>query len=361
MGVKLRKVKNADGSTSLMLDIWHNGKRQREFLTHLKLFKAINKIDRDGNQERLKLAEQIRNKREQQLQADEYEITPDFKKGIDFLKYFESYLSKYNKKDKRVIVSCYHKFETFMKEEQIKELTTKKVNELVITDFKEYLENSLNGESPSNYFKKFKKVLRNGVKEKVFTSDVAALLASKDKTLSVKRNEGIQKDILTFDEIQVMAKTQAGNDDVKRAFLFCCLTGLRFCDVKVITWKNIQNGVLKFTQQKTGIKVSINLNQSALSLLGKKGLQSETIFNLPSHNGCSKVLRTWTKRAEIDKHITWHCARHSFATGIIFFGSDVKTASTLLGHSSLTYTDRYVREVEKLKENAVERLPEISI
>lgn len=362
MGVKLRKIKNTDGSTSLMLDIWHNGKRQREYLSQLKLIKPANALDREENKDRIKLAEQIRNKKEQQLQADDYEITPDFKKGIDFLKYFESYLSKYNKKDKRVMEACYHKFKAFVIDEQIKELTTKKVSASVITDFKEYLEQHLNGETPANYFKKFKKVLSNGVKDKILTSEVAALLASKDESLSVKRNAGIQKDILTFDEIQAMAKTQAGNEEVKRAFIFCCLTGLRFCDVKVITWKNIQKGgVLKFKQQKTNIDVTINLNQSALNLLGEKGKQNEKIFTLPSHNGCSKVLRTWTKKADIDKHITWHCARHSFATGLIYYGSDVKSASTLLGHSSLTYTDRYVREVQKLKEDAVNRLPEVSI
>jgi integrase/recombinase XerD len=361
MGVKLRKIKNTDGSTSLMLDIWHDGKRQREYLTQLKLIKPITALDRRENKERLQLAEQIKNKKEQQLQADDYDITPEFKKGIDFLKYFESYLNKYNKKDKRVMVSCYNKFKAFVIDEQIKELTTKKISESVIINFKEYLEHHLNGESPANYFKKFKKVLSNGVKDKVFRPEIAALLASKDKSLSVQRNDSIKKDILTFEEIQAMAKTQAGNNEVKRAFLFCCLTGLRFCDVKVLTWKNIQKGVLKLKQQKTQIDVTINLNQSALNLLGEKGKQSEEVFTLPSHNGCLKILRTWTKRAEIDKHITWHCARHSFATGIIFHGSDVKTASTLLGHSSLTYTDRYLRESNKLKENATNRLPEVII
>lgn len=361
MGVKLRKIKNADGSTSLMLDIWHNGKRQREFLTQLKLIKPTNPIDRENNRKHLQLAEQIRNKKEQQLQADDYDITPEFRKGIDFFKYFETYLNKYTKKDRRVMVSCYHKFIEYLKEDNITELTTKSMKASVVTGFKDYLEQTLNGETPANYFKKFKKVLSNGVKDKVFSSDIAALLASKDKSLSVKRNAGVKKDILTFDEIQAMAQTMAGNDDVKRAFLFSCLTGLRFCDVKVLTWKHIQKGILKITQQKTQTDVTINLNQSALNLIGQKGIANDKVFNLPSHTGCAKVLKTWTNRAGIEKHITWHCARHSFATGLIYYGTDVKTASTLLGHSSLAYTDRYVREVQKLKENAVQRLPEINI
>lgn len=357
MGVQLRKIKNSDGSTSLMLDIWHNGKRQREYLNNLKLCKPTNFIDRQENKERLALAEQIRNKREQNLQANEYDITPEYRKGIDFLQYFKAYLDKYSKKDKRVIEASYQKFISYMNEEGITELTTKKVSTSVITNFKEYLEQNLKGETPANYFKKFKKVLASGVKDKIFSSDIAALLAAKDKSLSVKRNQGIQKDILEFDEIQQMANTQAGNEMVKRAFLFCCLTGLRFCDVQVLTWKNIQKGVLKIKQQKTQIDVTINLNQSALNLLAQRGKSNELVFNLPSHTACLKILRTWCNNAGIDKHITWHCARHSFATAIIYYGGDAKTASSLLGHNSLAYTDRYLREVHKLKETAVERLP----
>jgi integrase len=361
MGVKLRKIKNADGSTSLMLDIWHDGKRKREFLTHLKLRKAVNGLERISNKENINLAEIIRNKREQELQAGEYNVTPDFKKGIDFLQYFQSFLDKYTKKDKRVMVSCYNKFKAYAIEQEIRELSTKKLSASIITEFKEYLESNLNGETPANYFKKFKKVLANGVRDKLFSSEIAALLASRDKTLSVKRNAGIKKDILTFEEIQQMAQTEAGNDDVKRAFLFSCLTGLRFCDVSVLSWKNIQNGILKFKQQKTGTDVTVNLNQSAINLIGQRGKSNDKVFNLPSHTGCSKSLKTWTNRAGIDKHITWHCARHSFATGLIYYGCDVKTASTLLGHNSLAYTDRYVREVQQLKENAVNKLPSINL
>lgn len=361
MGVKLRKIKNSDGTITLMLDIWHNGKRTREFLSHIKLIKPVTPIDRQQNRERLELAEEIRNKREQHIQADEYEITPKFRKGIDFLKYFETYLKRYNKKDKRVMEACYEKFKDYVIEEGIKELTSKKISPTVVIQFKDYLEDNLNGETPANYFKKFKRVLSNGVKEKIFSPEISALLASKDKELSIKRNSGIKKEILSFEEIQTLAKTPLTNNEVKRAFLFSCLTGLRFCDVKVLKWKNIQRGVLNITQQKTAVPVSINLNQSAKDILGKARKPDEYVFSLPSHTACLKALETWCKRAEISKKITWHCARHSFATGIIYYGSDVKSASALLGHNSLAYTDRYVRVVDKLKEKAVENLPEIKL
>lgn len=355
MSIFLRKRKNNDGSTSLVLDIYHNGKRRYEFLKELKLMKPTTAIDRQVNKERIQLAEAIKNKRELQLQGEDYEITPAFKKtGIDFIKFFEAYLTKYTKKDKRVLNGCLTKFKEFMIESNISFLTTKQVNEALVTDFKEYLEAKLHGETPANYFKKLKKVLKFGVKEGIFSKNPA-------NELTVKRSEGIAKEILTYEEIGKLAQTPCTNEEVKRAFLFSCLTGSRFCDVINLKAKNINGNVLKFTQQKTQKAVSINLNEDALHLLkASAGGKSDTaIFKLPSHTACLKDLRVWCKNAGITKKITWHCARHSFATNIIFYGSDVNSASALLGHSSLTYTQRYVRVVDSLKEKAVQNLPKL--
>ncbi len=350
MSVILRKRKNSDGTTSLLLDIYHNGKRAYEFLKELKLIKPQTPLDRKENRDRLNLAEQIKNKREQELQSGDYDITPSFKKGVDFIQFFDKYLTIYNKKDKRVIVGCFGKFKEYLEEQGIKSLTTKQVDENLVTGFKEFLEDTLNGETPANYFKKFKRVLNYAVKQKVLSSNPA-------QDISAKRNESIKKDILTFDEIKLLAGTQLTNEQVKKAFLFCCYTGLRFCDIVKLHWKNIQGDMINILQQKTSKPVSINIHENAKPLLGKRGKPEDYVFTLPSHNACLKNLHHWCKKAGVNKHITWHCARHSFATGIIFYGSDVNSASALLGHSSLAYTQRYVRIVESLKEKAISNLP----
>lgn len=354
MSIVLRKRKNQDGTISLLLDIYHNSKRHYEFLKELKLCKPQTAFDRVENKNRLNLAEQIKNKREQQLQSDEYEITPAFKKNIDFIQFFENYLNSYTKKDKRVMNGCFEKFKTFMTASEITSLTTKQLNESLANDFKEYLEQTLNGETPANYFKKFKKVLKHGVRQKIFAFNPA-------QELTAKRNESIKKEILTFDEIQLLAGTACTNDEVKRAFLFSCLSGLRFCDINVLKWQHINGSVLKITQQKTSKQVTINLNENAIQLIGKAENKNELIFKLPSHTACTKGLEVWCKKAKINKKITWHCARHSFATNIIFYGSDVNSASSLLGHSSLAYTQRYLRVVNELKEKAVQNLPDLKL
>jgi site-specific recombinase XerD len=66
------------------------------------------------------------------------------------------------------------------------------------------------------------------------------------------------------------------------------------------------------------------------------------------------------RRAGINKHITWHCARHSFAVNILNKGANIKTVSSLLGHSGLKHTEKYTRAVDELKKAAIDSLPELN-
>jgi integrase/recombinase XerD len=142
-----------------------------------------------------------------------------------------------------------------------------------------------------------------------------------------------------------------------------CFTGLRWVDIKDLQWKHIdlENEVLNKVQAKTDVKVSVTLNTNALSLLPEKGEKNEFVFALPSHTGALKTLKLWLKKAEIDKHITWHCARHSFATNLIVYDTDVLIVSKLLGHNTLKYTQRYTHVANDLKKKATDSLPKINI
>jgi prepilin-type processing-associated H-X9-DG protein len=115
------------------------------------------------------------------------------------------------------------------------------------------------------------------------------------------------------------------------------------------------------SNQKPGSPPNINLNETALKLLGQRGKPTDFIFMLPSSTAANKCLQRWVDRAKIEKKITWHCARHSFGTNILFYDGDILSTSKLLGHSSLTYTQRYVRVVEQMKQDAVNKLPTIEV
>ena len=132
--------------------------------------------------------------------------------------------------------------------------------------------------------------------------------------------------------------------------------------LKNLHWKHIDlnNDLLTIEQAKTEIKVSVNLNATALSFLPARAAASTLVFELPSHTAALKTLRAWIKKADIQKHVTWHCARHSFATNLIIYETDVTTVSKLLGHTTLKCTQRYTHISNELKRKAVNNLPAIS-
>lgn len=356
MSVTLRKRKNKDGTTSIVLDIYHNGKRYYEFLKHLQLHKGTDAPTKISNREKLHEAKKIATNKAIELQANENDVIPDFKKKTIFLDFFDDYLNNYTKKDKRVIAATKNQFCSFLPTiKQNTSILAKELNEELVFDFKCYLENELNGESPSTYFKRFKKVLKHGYKKGIFKKYIG-----EDVTIKEDKNNTIKKEILTFEELRQLMQIEVGSTDVKRAFLFSCLTGLRFCDVKALQYQHINKGALKIVQQKTGVEVTTNLNKDALMLI-ESGNPQDFVFNLPSSTACNKALKLWLKKAAIPKKITWHCARHTFATNLIFYGANELTTSKLLGHTNTKFTARYAKIADSMKQDAVNNLPALNM
>ena len=137
-----------------------------------------------------------------------------------------------------------------------------------------------------------------------------------------------------------------------------------------MTYSNVDfsNRILTFNQNKTKANssksfVTIPLNDGLLSLIGtpQTDKPNELIFLLPSQTMCLKSLKKWCKKAGINKNITWHSGRHSFAVNILNNGANIKTVASLLGHSGLKHTERYTRAVDKLKEDAINSLPELEL
>lgn len=89
--------------------------------------------------------------------------------------------------------------------------------------------------------------------------------------------------------------------------------------------------------------------------------QNSFIFNPPSYESCSKSVKRRVKRAGINKHICWHCARHNFAVNILNNGANIKTVASLLGHSGLKHTEKYTRAVDKLKSVAINTFPKLKL
>ncbi len=87
---------------------------------------------------------------------------------------------------------------------------------------------------------------------------------------------------------------------------------------------------------------------------------TQKIFNLPHKGTARKHLLRWVKEAGINKKITWHCARHSFAVNLLNAGADIKTVSSLLGHANIKMTEKYLHVIDSRKQKAINSLGKIS-
>ena len=342
--------------------------RKKEFL-NLYIWQAPRTpLERQHNRETLERAKKIRFEREQEMKAGKLGYRLEKKDNINFLDYFQNYIDNYPKKDVRVIIMALSRFKAFLAEKYPIYANFIKPNNLnrdLMTAFVEYLQDTCTGEGAHTIFQRFKKVVKYAENHDIIHKNPCNGITCKID------DQVIKKDILSLEEIENLLNThyQGENLEIRKSFIFCLYTGMRFCDVKVLKFSNVDysNKLLLFEQNKTSghskaSNVVLPLNDGLLSLIGHPSSlnnMDEIIFKLPSHTMCLKALRHWTARAGITKHITWHCARHSFAVNILNNGANIKTVSSLLGHSGLKHTEKYTRAVDKLKEDAINSLPKL--
>ena len=353
--VTIREKKISKGRISLYLDMYSNGKRSYDFLKIYLYEKPNSPEQRTHNKDMLQLAEQVRASKETEIKHSDFGVLSPAKRRSNFLVYYENYITKYTKKDTRMLSASFNNFKKFLlKEYQKKSIVANEITDTLITKYRDYLLKEFKGQTPNSYFSRFKKVIKHAYKEGYFVRNPA-------EDISCPNQENITKAIVDFEEISAMVKAPCGNPEVKRAFLFCLNTGLRFVDIKQLTWNAIDKDLLRIGQQKTRKEVVVYLNSSSIKLLGDRGKQDENIFSLPSLDSCLRTVKTWTKKAGITKNVTWHSARHSFAVNLLTQKTDIKTVSSLLGHSGLRHTEKYTHVVDELKKQAVNTLPEIDV
>ncbi len=342
--------------------------RRKENLNLYLIAKPKTPIDRTHNKETLQLAEKIRFEREQQFSEDRDGYRLQRKSRVNLLEYFADFADKANVADRLVLVGALKNFKNFLKEEYpqfANRIEAKNLSKEMIQKFVYYLEDNHKGQGAETYYKRFKRLVNYAVEQ-------GEIAKSPCKGITTaKLDDVLAKDILSQEEMQQLFSThyEGQNPEVRRAFAMTCLTGIRRCDIVRLKYSDIDYGnrVLTFRQSKTEghsskSGVTTPLNDALLGLIGTKpgDAPDDYIFHLPSETMCLKALRSWTKKAGIDKHITWHCGRHSFATALLSNGSNIKVVSSLLGHSTLRFTEVYVRAVDKLKEEAINSLPTLN-
>ena len=349
MSIKLREKKLADGRTSLYLDVYHNGQRQYEFL-NIYLTK-----NRKANKEARQLAENILTKRQLDIQHSEHGFIPAFKKKVNLVEYFERVSESKNPNTRAASWDSTAKL--------LREFTGGRINFASVTDqwlekFRDFLLTKVSRNTAHTYFSKIKATLNQAVKDKIILVNPA------NNVSNIKRRD-VERVYLTLDELQKLSSTPCRNNEVKRAFLFSCFTGLRLSDVRILKWNNIQDGQLQFRQKKTGGYEYFSLPEMALQILNDRAnilpMKNTSVFNLPVKSALNKILKVWSKDAGIEKNISFHTSRHTFATLALTQGVELYTVSKLLGHREIQTTQIYAKIVDEKKKQAMEAMPVIKI
>lgn len=343
--------------------------RKKEFLKLYLVSTPRTPIERQQNKDVLELAQKIKQERGQQFLNDKegYRLK---QKGINLFVYFANFIEQSGVADKHVLQGALKNFQDFVSEEYpqfANRIEPKNLSREMMERFAHYIEDIHTGEGIRTYWQRFKRLINYAVEKGVIKKSPCLRI----KVMST--NDILGKDILSREELQQLFATHypKESETIRRAFALTCFTGIRHCDLATLTYGNIDysNRLMTFRQSKVQHDSSVSgvpipLNETLIAIIGKKpegAKDNDLIFALPSIEASNKALRHWTKRAGIDKHITWHCGRHSFATNLLSNGTNIKVVSELLGHSSLKFTQKYVRALDDQKKAAINSLPQIDI
>lgn len=202
-------------------------------------------------------------------------------------------------------------------------------------------------------------VLNEAKREEIIVSNPCDHIASNEK---IKVPESTRC-YLTIEDLNRLYHTPLESIRSKNIFLFMCFTGLRINDALTLKWSDIeQDGEqwkIKKVTRKTKKVIYNPLCATARQFMPVRS-SSDLVFHdwIPEQD-INKSLKVWARRAKVDKNLTNHVARHTYATLLITKGVDIYTTSELLGHSNIATTKIYAKIVDSKKKAATETLDDV--
>ena len=362
--IRLRMKDLANGNKSLYLDIYQNGKRTYEYLKMYLLAETDASAKRQ-NQITLNAANAIKSKRIIALTNGEAGIKKAEEKPkvtlMDWMRTFQERQLKKGKKDDAQIRTVLRILTEYAGEKYMLD----DVDKSFCLGYIDYIQTEyrpsrnverLANNTARNYYRVLNGALNAAVREDLIDVNPFIRISSSDK---IKKPES-KREFMTIEEVkQLIATPLKTNENVKAAYLFSCFCGLRISDIKGLKWKDVyhdgEQTRLQVVMQKTKAPIYLPLSTEALKWMPEQGNKKpeDYVFDLPSSTAINKELKPWAKEAGITKYVTFHTARHTFATMMLTLGADLYTTSKLLGHTDVRMTQVYAKIINRKKDEAV--------
>lgn len=356
--IRLRMKPLSDGSKSLYLDVYRNGKRTYEYLK-MYIIPEVDNNARRQNAATMNAANAIKSKRIIELTNGEAGIETREKVFLlDWMQTYRENQEKRGKKDGGQIRVAIRILEEFAGER----VTLDQIDKSFCQEYIDYLltEYRPKGKRVSNftlhtYYRILNGALNAAVRAEIIKVNPFIKINNSDKI----RLPESKRSYMTIEEVRSLIATPMKNEAVKSAYLFSCFCGLRVSDIVGLKWKDVfvDRGRyrLSVSMQKTKEPIYLPLSPEALKWMPERGGKAaeEHVFDLPSPSMMNLLIKPWAKAAGIDKRFTFHTARHTFATMMLTLGADLYTTSKLLGHADVKMTQVYAKIINKKKDDAV--------
>ena len=362
--VRIREKVLGDGTISLYLDMYHKGNRKKEGLK-LYIIPETTPAAKLQNKNTRRLAEQIKAQRILDIQKDGLVDWEKLKKSrIMLVSWLEDFVTCEAQLSPSGVISKRNakvRVEEYLASIGKPDLRLADVDREFCRGFVAFLRTCKSHRGKETISDTTARLLMYRIAAAMDKAVIEGLIPNNPfRALEAKEKPKIKnarREFLTVEELKTLISTPCRYDIVKKAFLFSCFTGLRYSDMKSLLWSEVHTAAdgktlyIEHRQVKTKKTVTIPLSDEALRWMPKQQEGVDQVFHelKISTSTVEVILKEWMKDCKIDKHITYHCSRHTAATTLLTLGANLYVVSKLMGHSSIQMTEVYAKIVDQKK------------